>query len=353
MGWAAAAAAGIQIIGGVIANNAAQGDRDASKRAAQQAFEAINQLQIPDIEKQKLMLEVPQVMGQYFPEEEVQHVLANSQMEGVSTDPRLAQAQMNALESMSKIGETGLTAEDKMNLNKLRRDSGAQEQSRQAGILQNLASRGVSGSGIELAARMNSSQAAAQRQSEESDRLAAMAQNRSLQAIASAGQLGGQIRGQEFNEKSDIAKAQDAISAFNTQNGQQVAQRNVNARNQAQQKNLEEKQRIADATVGLHNSQQEHNKQLEQTDFENRAKKAAMISNAYNGQASNFANSASATAGSTKDIAAGVGGIVGSMGTKEPSTQDKYYDYLLKKEQNKSEPLVYNPDDYDPNRRVV
>lgn len=304
-------AGAISVIGGAMANEAARGDRDASRRAAQAGFDAINSLQIPDIEKQKLLLEVPQLMGQYFPEEEVTRVLQESNMGGVSTDPRLAEAQMKALQSLSDIGKTGLTAEDKMNLNALRRDSGAQEQSRQAGILQNMAQRGISGSGIELASRLSSSQAAAQRQSEESDRLAAMAQNRSLQAIASAGQLGGQIRSQEFGEKSDIAKAQDVVNAFNTQNSQQVQARNIAARNQAQQNNLAEKQRIADSTVNLHNAQQAHNKQLEQTNYENQAKLAAMKSNASLGQANNLAGIAGATAGQTKDMYSGIGGLVG------------------------------------------
>ncbi len=313
-GAAIAIGAGAQIIGGLIGNEAAKGGRDAANRAAQSAFDAINSLQIPDMEKQKLLLEMPQVMGQYFPEQEVASALQSSGMEGVTTDPRLAQAQMKQLESLTQLGETGMNPAIEAELNQIRRDTAAQEQSRQSGIVQNMAQRGVGGSGIELATRLASSQSSAQRQSEEADRQAAMAFQNMLQAQSQAGGLATQLRGQEFGEKSDVAKAQDEINRFNTANQQAVQQRNVSGRNEAQQRNLAEQQRVADQGVALRNQQQTQNKALLQQQFENEYRKAGGVAGQYQQQASRHSQDADAAAGQWKNIGAGVGGIVSSLG---------------------------------------
>lgn len=314
MGWAAAAAAGLQIVGGLIANESARGGRDAASRAAQSAREAIEQLQIPDIEKQKIYNELPQVMGQYFPEAEVSSALGPSQMEGISTDPRLRDAQMQALEKLSTIGQEGLTAEDRLALNTMRRQVAGDEQAKQGQILQNMAQRGMGGSGAELAARLQSSQSSADRASQESDRIAAMAQQRALQGITQAGTLGGQIRSQDYGEQADRARAADSIAQFNLQNQQSVQQRNIQARNQAQQQNLANQQRVAEQQVALRNQQQQYNNQLLQQQYQNERQRALDMNGVYNSKAAELNGQAQQQAGQTKDIFTGVGGIVGSLG---------------------------------------
>ncbi len=318
----------ISIIGGVVANEAARGGRDAAGRAAQSAFDAINQLQIPDIEKQKLLLEMPQVMGQYFPEQEVAQALEGTQMSGITTDPRLAEAQMKQLESLTQLGETGFTPETEAELNALRRDVARGDQSRQAGIIQNLAQRGVGGSGIELAQRLASSQGAAQQQAEEADRQAAMAFRNQLEAMAGAGGLATNLRGQEFGEKSQVAKAEDEIARFNLSNNQAVQQRNIAAKNEAQLRNLQEKQRIADQQTNLRNQQEQHNKQLIQQEFNNQYQKQAALAGQYGNVANQQMQQANQQAGMIKDIGTGAGAIVGALGQKQPELPKDANDYL-------------------------
>lgn len=320
-GTALAIGAGAQIIGGLIGNEAAKGGRDAASRSAKAALDAINGLQIPDIEKQKLLLEMPQIMGQYFPEQEVAVALQDSGMSGITTDPRLADAQMKQLESLTQLGETGMNPAVEAELNKIRRDTASQEQSRQQGIIQNMAQRGVGGSGIELATRLSSSQGAAQRQSEEADRQAAMAFQNMLQAQSQAGTLAGSIRGQEFGEKSAVAKAQDEINRFNTANQQSVNQRNVAGKNDAAQINLREQQRIADQQVALRNQQQQYNKQLEQQQFDNEYRKQSALAGQFQGQANQQNNQANQQANNWNNIGAGVGGMVSAFGAPQTTTQ--------------------------------
>jgi hypothetical protein len=58
-----------------------------------------------------------------------------------------------------------------------------------------------------------------------------MAQQRALDAMAGAGQLGGQIRGQDFGEQSTIANSRDAMTKFNVANTNQAKEFGAGAAN--------------------------------------------------------------------------------------------------------------------------
>ena len=146
-----------------------------------------------------------------------------SAMEGVSTDPRLKQAQLAALASMQEIGNSGgMTATERAQLAKVQRDVAQADRGRREAILQNMRARGMGGSGMELLAQLQSSQAATDRASQSGLDIAGMAQQRALQALNQAGGMAGGIRGQDFGEQAQIAAARDAIAKFNAANTQQA-----------------------------------------------------------------------------------------------------------------------------------
>jgi hypothetical protein len=199
---------------------------------------------------------------------------------------------MSALDMLSKMGAEGLTAEDRASLNAARRQVSGDEQARQAAILQNMAQRGVDSGGMELAARLSSSQAAADRAGQQSDNLMAMAQRRMLESLSQAGALGGNIRQQDYGEQSNLAQARDAIAQFNTQQAAATQARNIAARNAAQSTNLQDKQRIADANVATRNAQQQYNRQLPQQTFNNQMQLGTAKANSAIGQGTNLQNQA-------------------------------------------------------------
>lgn len=272
------------IIGGLVGQEQAKPYEKAAEEAAQQALETITG--IPDLELDPITLERLQSAGVVTPEMIETITQGPSAMEGISTDPRLAQAQMKALENLSQLGEEGLTAVDRAALNEMRRSVETGERGRQGAILQDMAARGMGGSGAELAARLSSSQAATERAASEADRLAAMAQQNRLAALSQAGQLGGQIRGQEFGEKSAIAQAQDAIARFNAANKQQVAAANVGARNLAQQFNLQSEQDRLRYNNEISRLQEMYNKgQIPLSEYNAAVQKAQLASGAYQTEA--------------------------------------------------------------------
>ena len=199
---------------------------DLSMEQVKEAEEYLKSLGVPEIEAQKIALE--------------QAELGPSAMEDISTDPRLRSAQMDALAGLQERGESGLTTEEKVQQDQLMRSVGAGAQARDKAVLQDMEQRGMGGSGNELIARLQASQSAADRANVGQAQLAGQAQNRALQAISQAGQLGGQIRGQEYGEQANLASARDRIAQFN------------------------EQQR-----VGTANQQEMHNKALIQQQYEN------------------------------------------------------------------------------------
>jgi hypothetical protein len=143
----------------------------------------------------------------------------------------------------------------------------------------------MGGSGFELAAQLQAQQSGADRNARSSLSAAASAQDRALQAIMGAGNMATQYQNQDFNQQAQRASAADKINLFNTQNMQDVQQRNIGSQNSAAAQNLAERQRLSDANTQLANFQQQHNKDLQQQYFDNQAKKTAGMGGQYNAMA--------------------------------------------------------------------
>ncbi len=308
----AIAAIAAPAVGGVIGGLMSHGDKKRAQAAIQAALAQYSNINIPDEEKMKLALQSPTVQGILQPYMQQAEQLQQSSMENINIDPRLRQAQMQALETLSKMGEQGLTAEDRTALNQARRQVAGDAQARQGAILQNMAARGMGGSGVELAARLSESQDSADRSSQEADRLMAMAQRRMLEGVSAAAATGGQIRGQDYGEQENLARARDAIQQFNAQQRAGTQAANIGALNQSQAQNLAEKQRIADVGVQTSNQQQQYNKQLAQQTFNNQMQLANAKANSLLGAASNYQNQAAQTGSMYSGIGSGIGqGLLG------------------------------------------
>jgi len=175
----------------------------------------------------------------------------DTEMAGITTDPRLRDAQLGALDALSGIAEGGgLTLADEANLGKLQSSVAQADRGRREAILQNMQMRGQGGSGLELLAQLQSGQAATTDAAQGSLDIAGMAQDRALQAMIQGGQLGGQVRAQDFGEQADIAKAQDIINQFNTGNLTQNSQFNTGIANDASRFNIGNQMQTGQFNIG-------------------------------------------------------------------------------------------------------
>ena len=253
-----------------ISNFFSGGKNAEGDKALRNALDEFGTLQTPDIAQMQLQLDQLVQQGILSPEEAQVYLQNPSAMNQISTDPKLQQAQMDALASLQEIGQGGMTDMDRAQLAKIAQDEAIRSRGAREAILQNMEARGAGGSGASLLAQLQNSQDAANRQSMRDTEVAGMAQQRALQALQGAGQMGGQMQNTQFNQQAQVAQANDAINQFNTQNRQQVGNLNTSARNTAAAQNLAEKQRVADTNVGTANTQQQYNKQLPQQNFQNK-----------------------------------------------------------------------------------
>lgn len=253
---------------------------------ASQATELFKGLDVPDIESQKLFLQQYVEAGQLSPEQAEAALIEMNAYDDMELDSTGKQAQLAALNQLSEIGnEGGLNASDRAKLQGIQTQEQTQARGAREAILQNAAARGASGSGLEMLAQLQNAQDAATRASTRDLDVAAMAQDRALQALQSAGQLGGNINQQQFGQQKDIANSKNEIAKFNAANTQQVGLSNVAGNNAAQAKNLENRQNISNANVDTANKQQQYNKGLIQQQFQNQMAKASGQAGAIGNQA--------------------------------------------------------------------
>lgn len=288
---AAFAALGGGIMGGIQQSNALNAAQQAEERAADQ----YNNITPPTIAEQQLALQNQSVQGVLNPAliNAQQNQIGSNAMAGIQTDPRLAQAQMNALQTLSSLGNQGLNATDLAALNQVNRGTQAQNQANQNTIMQNLAQRGASGGGLELATRLASAQNSADLANQQSQSINSQAQQRMLQAIAQSGQLGGQMQQQQFGQQATQAQAANAIAQFNAQQAAQAQATNVANQNAAQASNLNNAQNVANTNTAIQNAQQQYNKGLYQQQYNNQMGLAGSLANsqlglgAFEGQQAN------------------------------------------------------------------
>jgi hypothetical protein len=295
------------IIGGLIGADQANKDRRAADAARNQALAQFANIDIPDIEKQKLALQEYQLTGILTPEVEALINLGPSAMEGISLDPAARQKQLEALEQMSGLASGQVQPGDIAAFELAKREAGAYDQAKQGQILQEMQQRGQGGSGAELLARLKSSQSSADRLNQAGLEQAKQMQNARMAALQAQSNMAGNLRSQDYGQETDLAKAKDMISQFNAQNAQSVGSRNTGIRNDAQKYNLQNTQNTANMNTELANKQQIHNKGLQQNQFDNSMSLAGAKAGMYGQQADAAQQQAGQTAAMWGGIGQGVG----------------------------------------------
>jgi len=231
-------------------------------------------LEVPNIKFQKFTPEEFQYVGDYIPED--------ADFQTISEDPALRQAQLNALSRLSGLAETGLSDADAADFMRAKLEAGQLARGRNEALKNEMAARGMLGSGSEFMLREAANQEAAQRaQMAGLEQAAAAARQRALYQQAYGDALGG-LRGQDLDVNSRNA---DIINQFNMAN--------TGARNEAQQQNLANRQAIMGANTATRNDAQMYNIQgkrdVAQQNYQNQLQKIGGQTGANTGMAQGYA----------------------------------------------------------------
>lgn len=211
--------------------------------------------EIPEIEFQKYSTpEALAYLGNFTPEE----LQATGLPAGV-INQAMRQKQLQAIGGVEELSQTGLSAIDRAALTEIQNQIATQERGQRESILQNMAQRGISGSGQELAAQLQGSQAASQMASTQGMQQAAQAQRARVQALSQLAELSGGVEQTDFLREQQRQAAQDAINQFNTQNVNTANLRNLNLQQDLSSLNAQERNRVMQANVDLENKQRLQN----------------------------------------------------------------------------------------------
>lgn len=156
-------------------------------------------------------------------------VLANqgdTGLKNITTDPALKAKEMAALADLEQISKDGLSMRDQADLARLEGQVNRQNAGRIGAIQQNMAARGMAGSGLELVSQQQAAQDATERQALASLEKAAMAQEGRRSAMQQMGQMAGNMSARDWQQQAQAAAAQDAINRFNVTNQNQATQYN-------------------------------------------------------------------------------------------------------------------------------
>lgn len=327
------AGAAANIGGSAIGNLLSQGDKDKAMALQQQALENIKKVNTPEARELALSLEKYTNAGQLAPEMQQTISQSPSLMKDIQVDPRLREAQMDALNELARVSGGQLRAEDLAALNKAKQSVEAQYAGNRQAILQDMASRGVLGGGAELAAQLQNAQSAANRSQSAGLDVAGQASQRALQAIQARAGLGGTMESRQFGQAAEQAAAQDAINRYNAMNSQRVMQENVTARNAAQQYNLGTAQNVANLNTGVANEQARYTAQLPMQIFDANLRKAQAQAQPANNMAQAYMGNAAQTQQMGSGIGQGIGQGISAYGAyqqqqdalKQQNEQQKEY----------------------------
>lgn len=256
-----AAGSALQVGAGIA--GAIRGEKGKAKDYAR-AQAILDSLEAPTEQDLRIKLEYLKDMGQLTPEMEADILQVATEMGTIQVDPRLKQAQMEALGRLQRQADQGLTLEELAAAEELKRQQQQATRAENEAIMQNMAARGQLGGGQELAAKLAGSQAAAEAAAQDTRSLAKLMAARKLEAGVQAGQFAGQVGEQEYGRQAEKARAQDIINQFNVQGRRGVEQRNVGGRNEAQQYNLDYKKALEQNRVATMNQQAEEDRWAKQ-----------------------------------------------------------------------------------------
>lgn len=278
---------GSSVVGGILGNAAMGSAEDRARALQEKSVQEWMKINIPDPEQQKLFMQRFAESGEIEPEYQQAIAQADTEMSKVQVDPKLRSARMRALSQLEDFGTGEANVLDNAATQKAISDAGVASRGRQEAIFSDLSRRGQLGGGQEIAARMSQAQSDADRLNNQMMGLETDRRKRAYDAVMGAGDLAGKMEAQDWDQKSDVAKARDVINAFNTTNARDVMRANTEAKNKAKQLNWERGNEVSDLNTRLSNDEQRYNKELLQKKFENESAKATGLSGQYGKQADN------------------------------------------------------------------
>lgn len=164
---------------------------------------------------------------QFEPERLQAAEVGETALAGLQYDPRMLEYEMSALRALEEQGREGLTAQDRAAMAEAERQASQAARGRRGAIQQSMQQRGISGSGLDLVAQLQSAEAANELAAMKALEQGAISAQRRSQGQLAAGQQAARIGERQLETQAQRAAAQDRIRAFNAQNRARAQEFNI------------------------------------------------------------------------------------------------------------------------------
>jgi len=320
---AAGIAAGGSALGGALGGMFGS---SANKKAAaliRQAQQRILSIKEPTKEDMQYVLEPLIAQGILTPEAFTEVMLNPTEFMTMDVPTEGRDAELAALNKLQDIGLSGgRDAQSELATARAMEAANTNLRGQNESILQNAQARGTSNSNLVAAQQLAEAQNNARNLNQQTMQAAADADSRALQALMSSASIGSNMRGQDYQQASDRARAMDEISKYNAMNRQSVGNQNVQQRNLAQASNLDQANRIAQYNNQNQNQKAQYDAGLAQQMYQNSMAKQQAAA----GQSQQLANLAQQQGQMNQQIAGqaigGFGQTLGSLYGGAPKAGD-------------------------------
>lgn len=235
------------------------------------------------------------------------YLLDDTAYNNISVNPSVLNAQNRALDELINLSEAkGLDAIDQQALDEIIASENRNLQGQNQALAQEAMQRGIYGSGLEMAQRLQNAQSSANRMNDQDMNVMSQAQQRALEALSNYGNLASNMRTQDFGEQEKIANANDIINKANWENRQNMSNSNIDTRNKVNMANTE-----------LYNKQQDSNVQSAQNVYNNKATKAALQTDQYTNSVQNSQHQADRTDKLIGTLSSSIGSFADSSDKKK------------------------------------
>jgi hypothetical protein len=231
---AGAVAAAASIAGGIYGEHLRGVEREKAEKLLRAASDEMGRIDLP---KLKML---------------IAEQLPPSEFNKIKSDPDLRNAQMGALSKLREISDNGgATLSDRVAGAKLANRLGGAASAGFGRAEEEAAARGTFGGGTQLAIDLAHSQASKNAAADQEGELQARMEQRAMEAIMNRGRMSGDVRGQDFDEQSRVASANDEIARINAQYRDQTSRYN----NQMLQQGYENEMNRAKGKYGIASDQ--------------------------------------------------------------------------------------------------
>lgn len=270
--YAALAGGGVGLLTGLLGDQADQANQDAiaKQRAANLAL--YNNIAVPDLKVDYQHLNQGTMIDPRLATAE--QLGSRDALQDINLDPRLKQAKMNSLDTLSKIAGAGFTPDELNAMQQQRSAREADTTAKMKQIQQSMDMRGVGNSDLNQAQQMMEAQSGANRGAADARDMQAQAFRRSLQAITDSGNLASNYENSDYSRQQNLANAQNSRELTNLNQRANTNNNNVNRFNEALATNVGRQNSVLDKNVAINNSMQDQNNNLAQNKFSNQITKA-------------------------------------------------------------------------------